>query len=463
MKKSLVTLTAALLISSIALPTATYAHKELDDKKEKESQKYNWKWKEQRYHDDDDDDDDDYDDDDDDYDDDDDDKKERGKKGDAKIAAADRKQLSIDFGGNDHRKSVTQPLDALPAKGKRGSTITWSSSHPSILSSDGKTLNRPAQRDVNVTLTATVKYNKAVTKKKFILTVKKQQMNAQQIVAADKAALQITFSGNDTAANVTSPLRLPAKGVNGSTITWFSSNTSVISHDGKTVILPASGANDAAVVMTAIITNQGVTDSKLFTVTVKQQLSNVQRAIADRDALTLTFSGSDTASSVIGPITLRKTGANGSTITWFSSHPGYISNEGAIVSRPPAASGDAQVILTAIIQNGGHSETKTFTVTLKAQLTDAQKVAADKQVLAIGFSGGDTASRVTGTITLPTLGIHGSTILWISDSPSVISNDGKTVNRPASTSTDAQVKMTAIIVSNGSSEVKTFDLIVKRR
>ncbi len=93
------------------------------------------------------------------------------------------------------------------------------------------------------------------------------QATDAEIVADDKAALDITFSGTDTLTSVTGNLTLPTSGSAGSTITWASDTETVVAADG-TVTRPAFSDGDATVVMTATITNGTVSETKTFTLTV---------------------------------------------------------------------------------------------------------------------------------------------------------------------------------------------------
>ncbi|MDQ0877169.1 hypothetical protein QFZ77_005828 [Paenibacillus sp. V4I3] len=377
--------------------------------------------------------------------------------------AADLKELEITFGGTDSKNQVTQAM-ALPLAGTHGSTISWESSTPSVISNDGQTVIRPSagQGDVEATLTATVSYGDVSKTKTFTLTVKQQNSETQR-VAADKAALAITFGGTDTASAVTQPLALPLSGTNGSTITWVSSNAAIISNDGKTVNRPTAAQGDAVVTFTATITYGAVSDTKSFSLTVKSVLTDAQKVAADKALLTITFGGTDTTSSVTQPLTLPLSGTNGSTITWVSSNASVISNDGKTVQRPFAGSGDASVVLTAILTKGSSSDVKTFTLTVKQQLTDVQRVAADKAALAIVYGGTDTVSSITQAFTLPAVGVNGSSVIWVSGNPSIISNDGKTINRPAAGQGDITVVLSAIISAGGYSDTKVFTVTVKQQ
>lgn len=375
----------------------------------------------------------------------------------------DLKGLQITYSGTDSKDQVTRAL-GLPVLGSQGSVITWKSSKPEVISDDGLTVKRPAagQGDVSVTLTATVTYGDVTATKNFTVTVK-QQNTDQQRVDADKAALAIGYGGTDTASSVTRALTLPVTGANGSAITWVSSNPSVISHDGKTVTRPAAGQSDTSVTLTATITYGTASVTKSFTVAVKPLFTDAQRVAADKAALAVGFGGTDTASSVTRGLTLPVVGANGSTVQWVSSNTAVISNDGRTVNRPAAGTGDATVSFTAIITSGSVSDVKVFTLTVKQQLTDQQKVAEDKAALAVGFGGTDSVSSVTRPVTLPATGVNGSGITWVSANPSVISSDGKTVVRPLPGQGDVHVVLTAIITTGSYSDSKTFTLTVKQQ
>lgn len=389
--------------------------------------------------------------------------KEEQKWTDQQRVEADKKWVSIDFGGSDTKDNVTQAM-ALQTVGLYGSEISWSSSNTAVVSSDGLTVKRPAAGagDVSVVLTATIKKGSYSAVKSFSIIVK-QHAAPVSVVAADKEALMIGFADSDSANSVTKPITLPAIGKFGSVITWTSSHPAIISHDGKIVNRPAAGAGDASVTMTAVIREGAVSDTKTFKLTVKQFQTHLERVAADKAALKLSFASGDTASSVTRPFVLPTTGVNGSTITWVSSNTSIISANGLAVNRPAPGTGDAAVVLTAIITSGTASDVKSFTVTVKQQLTDDQKVKADKEVLQITFSGSDKLEHVTSPLTLAGAGVNGTSITWYSSYPHIVSNDGKTINRPAAGSGDVKVTLTAVISAGGYSDTKTFTITVKQQ
>lgn len=87
----------------------------------------------------------------------------------------------------------------------------------------------------------------------------------------------------------------------------------------------------------------------------------------DKEDLEIGFSGTDTISSVTADLTLAESGSNGTTISWNSDTPGVIANDGT-VTRPTPTSGDATVVLIATITLNGETDTKTFTITVKAKV-----------------------------------------------------------------------------------------------
>lgn len=88
---------------------------------------------------------------------------------------------------------------------------------------------------------------------------------------AAKSDLTITLGGGDSGLDsVTSDLTLPTTGLNGTTISWVSSDESVIS-TGGVVTQPSQGSGDATVTLTATITKDGVVLTKTFEITVAEE------------------------------------------------------------------------------------------------------------------------------------------------------------------------------------------------
>jgi trimeric autotransporter adhesin len=100
--------------------------------------------------------------------------------------------------------------------------------------------------------------------------------------------------------------------------------------------------------------------------TVESQASADAAAVAAaKAALAIGYATGDSANSVTQNLTLPTT-SNGATITWASDNPSVVATNGT-VTRPASGQPNATVTLTATITKGAATDTKTFTVTVKAQ------------------------------------------------------------------------------------------------
>lgn len=155
--------------------------------------------------------------------------------------------------------AVTEDL-TLPVKGAAGSDISWTSSNPDVIATDGK-VTRPeaGSGDAKVTLTATITAGKESAIKTFEVTVK-QKLTDKEIVEKDKEDLKLNGLGA-----VYENLSFPTAGAYGSTISWTSSNPDVIATDG-TVTRPVG--EPVTVELTATLTSGNETTEKVFEATV---------------------------------------------------------------------------------------------------------------------------------------------------------------------------------------------------
>ncbi|CUX47135.1 beta-L-arabinofuranosidase domain-containing protein [Clostridium sp. C105KSO13] len=169
-------------------------------------------------------------------------------------------------------------------------------------------------------------------------------------VARDKEALDL----GDISA-VTGNLELVSKGATGSSISWESSDTDVIKNDG-TVIRPEAGRGDTKVTLTATISSGDVNDTKVFEVTVKQQMTAKEIVEADIAAIKL-----DGLNAVTDNLNLPQKGNLGSVITWTSSDETIISSDGT-VTRPGGKA--KEITLTAKAVYGEESIEKEFKATV---------------------------------------------------------------------------------------------------
>ncbi|WP_139999673.1 immunoglobulin-like domain-containing protein [Paenibacillus paridis] len=381
---------------------------------------------------------------------------------DGESVETDTTSLSVGFVPGDSAASVTQSL-SLPLTGANGTTIAWSSSESTVIATNG-TVNRPAKTasDVIVTLTATITKGAEEQTKTFTVNVLKlSTFNDTESVEADTALLSVGFSPSDSAAGVTQNLSLPLTGVNGSTIAWSSTESTVIATNG-TVNRPAKTASDVIVTLTATITKGNEQETKTFTVNVLKltTFTDKESVEADTALLSVGFVPGDSATGVTQNLSLPITGANGTEISWSSTAPTVIATNGT-VSRPAKTTSDVIVTLTATITKGDKQETKTFTINVLklSALSDVESVEADKTALTIAYASGETSVNVMQNLTLPNTGANGSAITWSSSNTGLIKSDG-TVTRPAYLAGDTTITLTATITKNGISEQKLFEVIV---
>ncbi|WP_405172242.1 immunoglobulin-like domain-containing protein [Paenibacillus sp. FSL H8-0280] len=191
--------------------------------------------------------------------------------------AANQLDISRYLGEGDKSTDKITRNVTLPTSGKNGVNITWSSSHPTVISNSG-TVQRPAVQagDVQAELTATLTYQGVSTTAVFPVTILKQ-FDDQQKVDLDAEQLEIY-----NADNVKGNLRLVTVGEQGSTITWTSSRPAVVKGTAE-----AAGnatqlgwvsrqATDIPVTLIATITNGAASKELTFNVTIKQAIAPVQ-------------------------------------------------------------------------------------------------------------------------------------------------------------------------------------------
>ena len=165
--------------------------------------------------------------------------------------------------------------------------------------------------------------------------------------------------------------------------------------------------------------------------TVSPLLTGVDAVTADAASLSIGFAPGDSAGSVTRDFALPVTGQNGTSISWAFdlAQSSLIQIQApaapeatsvvAKVSRPANTAPSATVTLFATVSLGdpanGPKTTTSFDLVVVHALTSADAVGADIASLAIGFAPADSATSVTGDLTLPLLGANGTALSWSSD------------------------------------------------
>ncbi|WP_405895793.1 family 43 glycosylhydrolase [Streptomyces sp. NBC_00104] len=173
---------------------------------------------------------------------------------------------------------------------------------------------------------------------------------AEEGVAADKAALTL----GDTSA-VTTDLDLPKTGTaGGSSISWESDNTDVVSDSGA-VTRPAAGEPDGHATLTATLKKGTASATKTFEVTVLPAFDDTTAVKQAAEALTV-----HNLDDARGNLTLPTDGDFGTEVSWSSANADVVSAEGE-VHRPAHGDGATTVELTATVTKGDAKTTRDFT------------------------------------------------------------------------------------------------------
>ncbi|WP_420831239.1 immunoglobulin-like domain-containing protein [Paenibacillus lignilyticus] len=256
----------------------------------------------------------------------------------------------------------------------------------------------------------------------------------QAAQAVNNLTWDVLKGANADEAHVSTNLTLPdSDPANHAKITWSSDDPNVISADGQ-VTRPAAGQ---AVKLTAAATMGTATAERVFNLTVLAAAATDGQA-TDEDAANVTWDvirgDNESEADVSSALSLPTHGSNGTTITWTSNKPKFITNQGRVYI-PLFDEGDANVELVATVTKGGSSFNKTFNLTVLCDTKNKERtllLRAAKSLKVSDLLGENTSELyVTGNLNFPTaLGSDGIQISWESEHEDIIAPDG-TVTRGA--------------------------------
>lgn len=217
-------------------------------------------------------------------------------------------------------------------------------------------VKRPTFEEENKTVTLTAKITSGtVTKEKdIVLTVKKKGVTDSQAVVVDLASLNIPsiIKGN---------IELTTSGLNGSVITWKSSDEAVINKKGI-VQRPSVGSLAKSITLTATSTKGVSSENKTFTVSVEPW--TLQEEFDDAiSKLTWDFvkKSNTNKSDIKSDLNLPATVGRGIKATWETSNDTYCTTAGKI-TRPPYSTGPIALVLTVNLEHGDVGSELTQTV-----------------------------------------------------------------------------------------------------
>ncbi|MDO8490131.1 MAG: hypothetical protein Q7S47_01810 [bacterium] len=256
------------------------------------------------------------------------------------------------------------------------------------------------------------------------------------LVAADKAALVASLiqGSNADLSHIATALTnpLPSSGANGSTITWASSNVSVVSNDGQTVQRPDFASGDATVTVTATLTKGSVTSTKAFTLIV---LKIAPSTISTLSSSSYTVSAGGSSGTIVGvPFGTPKT----TFLAALTVNESHATLNASSVSDP-VVSGNT-VVVTA--QDG--TTATTYTVTVAA---NSAKAITAFTFSAPASSGSIDQDKHTVSITVP----FGTNVTALS--PSITVSAGASVSPASDIVQDFTTPQTYIVTAaNGSTQ-----------
>ena len=233
------------------------------------------------------------------------------------------KNLKIGYAFGENRFGVLSGLD-LPTTGVGGSTITWVSSNPAVISTAG--VITVGSYPANVTLTATLKLGSLTRTKTFTVTTSTMTFDRLQLENAIEVLDIYYCIKGDSVDRVTGRIGLPYHS-NGLSVKWTSSNESVVSSRG--VVNPPKDDSVISVTLTATITKANQTRNKTFVLKVSNPAKNANLSL---HGISLGMTQAQ-VTSAIG--SAKRTLSMSSTESWQVFHNnfsglvavGYISNK----------------------------------------------------------------------------------------------------------------------------------------
>lgn len=264
--------------------------------------------------------------------------------------------------GNNDQGDVSQAL-SLPTRGSNGSIITWTSDDTKHITNQGRVyIPLFDEADAHVELVAKITRNSKTIYKTFNLTVLKDSVNADKtkVLRVYQTLDTKKLLGENTSdMDVTKDLSFPTSfGNDGVSIFWESDNPEIIANDGK-VTRPEQNQY-IGVFGYFKLGNARLGKQYYFFVRGKDTSDEpAVQAATSSIVWNLIKKNNVEQKEVKYDLNLPTKGNNDTTITWSSSHPSVIKNDGTVI-RPSYEQGNREVTLTATISKGTASETKSF-------------------------------------------------------------------------------------------------------
>ncbi|MEE1013569.1 MAG: immunoglobulin-like domain-containing protein, partial [Clostridia bacterium] len=332
-----------------------------------------------------------------------------------------------------------------------GCQVKWQSSNPSVLSDTGEIL---AQKNcsIPVTMTAEVKlprphedYDAATAEIAFPIQIAPAEGADAAAVVDD--ILEYLLAGSNITEEVWHKISknlktLPAAW-DGASITWESSDASVMETNGTVHILESENKE---VTLTAVVILDGVRQSKELNFTVLSANTMLTEAM---NAITYTDLTDEEWQNLTKDLTLPDTGLYGTKIIWSSDCPQLVTDKGYVMEIVD----DTYVTMTAEFEILGYTQIKTFPFV--AKLSASKKIETD-------MSGITLPTETDTDFSVPVQGeTYESVISWSCNSPYVTINSGKVqITRPEHETGNVEVVLVAKFENGGTEISKEYTVTV---
>ena len=327
-----------------------------------------------------------------------------------------------------------------------GCTITWTSTNEDVITTSG-VVTRPETDNETVTLTATVDCNGETAERVFNFTV----ISTDNLLSEAMAELDYDDLTSEDNTKLKTDLTLPKSGAYGVSIDWATSNDSLITEDGYVT----RSDNNETVTLTATYELDGRTVTEEFYFNVLLAAS----VMLEQDINAFNFTKTEATEDFTVP--LRGT-IHGSIINWTSDNGAIsISNTTgeATVTRPESNEPNAECTLTVKFIQGDDIETRTFTVTVPRNKSDAELVAECKEFITWDEINVCQDHDVRENFTLPLVYDGGVTCTWSTSDENVVTAEGVVI-RPAVGEPDAEATLTVTITKGSASDTDSFTFYV---
>ncbi len=274
------------------------------------------------------------------------------------------------LGTNPSFNSITSKLNLIKL-GNYSTKIVWSTTNASLVNVNTGEITRPTNDADNVPVTLTATFSKSghvsATKNIDIVVLKETESDetavAEQTKILDFSLIKLL---NPHEGNISSNLNLSTKGILGTSVSWSSSDSTIIDTDGSV----SRASTNTTVSLTATVSKGLATNSTTFSLIVpgtadpdELDLAQAKRDLTD----SIILNGNSAKDNILSGVYLPAT-INNIPITWSSSNLAAIYANGTVTR---STTSDQEVMLIATLTKNTKTTTKNILLTVKMRMAPA--------------------------------------------------------------------------------------------